>query len=74
MTEKNQTSEDNTGPDDLARGQRENSQIKQAYIYKDAGLTERHGYIPYWLLLVAVGLVIWGIYYLVSYWHSPGPT
>ena len=41
------------------------------YIYQDAGLTERHGYVPYWLKLVTVGLVIWGAYYLWAYWSPP---
>ena len=46
-------------------------QAKQTYIYKDAGLMERHGFIPRWLLAVALVLVIWGGYYLVAYWQSP---
>jgi hypothetical protein len=45
---------------------------KQTFIYKDAGLTERHGYIPRWLWVVVVVLVIWGVYYLTTYWESPG--
>ena len=44
---------------------------KEAYVYKDAGLTEHHGFIPRWLLAVVVVLVIWGIYYLVAYWKAP---
>lgn len=43
------------------------------FIYKDAGIYEKHGYIPLWLLAVAVVLLIWGVYYLVVYW-SPPPT
>jgi hypothetical protein len=45
---------------------------KQTFVYKDAGLTECHGYIPRWLWVVVVVLVIWGGYYLITYWESPG--
>ncbi|ALP53267.1 hypothetical protein Tel_08925 [Candidatus Tenderia electrophaga] len=48
------------------------TEAKQAYIYKDSGLVENHGYVPRWLILVAVGLLIWGAYYLYAYWQSPG--
>jgi hypothetical protein len=39
--------------------------------YQDADLLERHGYVPYWLKLVTIGLVIWGVYYLWAYWGPP---
>ncbi|MEJ2652747.1 MAG: hypothetical protein P8173_13365 [Gammaproteobacteria bacterium] len=39
--------------------------------YHDADLLERHGYVPYWLKLVTVGLVIWGAYYMWAYWFPP---
>ena len=41
------------------------------YHYKDAGISEHHGRIPVWLVLVAVGLIVWGIYYTVRYWSAP---
>jgi hypothetical protein len=41
------------------------------YTYKTAGITERAGYVPRWLWLVAAGLVVWGIYYLITYWQAP---
>jgi hypothetical protein len=41
------------------------------YVYHDAGLVERHGYVPYWLKLVAVVLIIWSVYYLLAYWTPP---
>jgi hypothetical protein len=41
------------------------------FLYQDAGLTERHGYVPYWLKLVTIGLVVWGAYYLWAYWAPP---
>lgn len=43
----------------------------EEFIYKDAGIRERHGYIPLWLWLVAAALVAWGIYYTVYFWSPP---
>jgi len=43
----------------------------KVFLYQDAELMERHGYVPYWLKLVTVGLVIWGLYYLFAYWSPP---
>ena len=40
----------------------------EEYLYQSAGIQERKGYIPAWLILVAVGLTLWGGYYLVQYW------
>jgi hypothetical protein len=61
--------------EDLADDQRiddkhKQEKPKQTFIYKDAGLTERHGDVPRWLWV----LVIWGVYYLTTYWESPGAT
>ncbi len=41
------------------------------YIYESAGIAERDGHIPVWLWAVVVTLLIWGIYYLVTYWNAP---
>jgi len=41
---------------------------EEPYIYKQAGIRERHGHIPIWLALVALGLIGWGVYYTVRYW------
>lgn len=41
------------------------------YTYESAGIAERKGSVPIWLWIVAVSLLIWGIYYLVTYWNSP---
>ncbi len=41
------------------------------FYYQDSGILERHGKIPLWLLGVVVVLLIWGIYYLVTYWKPP---
>jgi hypothetical protein len=42
----------------------------EAYTYKDSGIRERHGTVPFWLQLVAYGLIIWGIYYGIQYWNA----
>ncbi len=48
---------------------------RPVYMYASAGVTERTGGVPVWLWLVAISLLIWGIYYLVTYWNAPaGPV
>jgi hypothetical protein len=41
-----------------------------AYLYRHAGIREREGRIPFWLLLVVVSLIIWSVYYTVKYWSD----
>lgn len=41
------------------------------YTYESAGIAERKGNVPIWLWIVAVSLLIWGIYYLITYWNAP---
>lgn len=41
------------------------------YTYETAGITEREGSVPIWLWIVVVSLLIWGSYYLVTYWNAP---
>jgi hypothetical protein len=41
------------------------------YTYESAGIAEREGNVPIWLWIVVVSLLIWGIYYLVTYWNAP---
>ncbi|MDD2701342.1 MAG: hypothetical protein PHH36_08905 [Sideroxydans sp.] len=43
------------------------------YSYQTAGISENEGYVPLWLWLVVVTLLIWGIYYLLAYWDAPAP-
>ncbi|HUJ79886.1 MAG TPA: hypothetical protein VLY45_06190 [Nitrospiria bacterium] len=38
------------------------------YLYEASGIRERHGYIPVWLALVSIGLLAWGVYYMIRYW------
>ncbi len=39
--------------------------------YESAGITEREGNVPIWLWIVVVSLLLWGLYYLVTYWNGP---
>ncbi len=48
-------------------GQQE-SKANPVFYYKDSGILERHGKVPFWLILVLIALVIWSIYYLIAYW------
>lgn len=41
------------------------------YRYRDSGIVERHGRIPLWLAVVAVSLIVWGIYYTIRFWSAP---
>jgi hypothetical protein len=41
------------------------------YFYASAGIAEHEGYVPTWLSLVVVSLLIWGLYYLITYWNAP---
>jgi hypothetical protein len=43
------------------------------YTYESAGIAEREGSVPFWLWIVVVLLLVWGVYYLVAYWNPP-PT
>lgn len=41
------------------------------HVYRAAGIRERTGRVPWWLIGVCVGLFLWGGYYIVRYW-TPG--
>lgn len=43
----------------------------EVFLYKDSGIHENRGYIPFWLILVAIALVVWSIYYMVENWSPP---
>ena len=51
--------------------EKKREEAKKQYLYHDAGLFERHGYVPWWLQGVAVALIIWSIYYAIAYWTPP---
>ncbi len=42
------------------------------YWYQTAGVRERSGYIPLWLKMVAIGLLVWAVYYLQKFWTPNG--
>jgi hypothetical protein len=44
------------------------------YVYESAGIAERDGHVPVWLWVVVATLLIWGVYYLVTYWNVPLAT
>ncbi|MHB8482975.1 MAG: hypothetical protein ACYDBV_09670 [Nitrospiria bacterium] len=48
----------------------EEASNEKPYLYKEAGITERQGKIPLWLKLVAIGLIVWGVYYTITYWSA----
>ena len=50
--------------------QPESSETSPAYLYWHAGIRERDGSIPVWLMLVVIGLLIWSVYYTVRYWSA----
>ncbi len=43
----------------------------EVFLYKDSGIRERHGRIPPWLVAVAIALIVWSVYYVVTYWKPP---
>ncbi len=53
------------------QGSHEHGKGNQVFLYKDSGILERHGKVPFWLVLVLIALVIWSIYYLIAYWTPP---
>ncbi len=52
----------------LPEGAHDRGGHEEPYVYKQADIRERHGQIPIWLTLVALGLIAWGIYYTIRYW------
>lgn len=45
--------------------------VNFVYAYESAGITEREGSVPIWLWIVVFSLLVWGFYYLVTYWNAP---
>lgn len=41
---------------------------KDVYEYQDSGIIEGHAEIPKWLIAVFIALIIWGVYYTITYW------
>lgn len=56
----------------MTKRYRENSDSeieKKEYLYTSAGIREREGHIPGWLICLGVTILIWSTYYLFSYWN-----
>ncbi len=43
----------------------------ETFVYRDSGVHENRGYIPLWLKLVAIALLVWAVYYTIAYWGPP---
>ena len=41
------------------------------YLYQDSGIIEHPGRVPVWLYFVIIGLLVWGVYYLLEFWSQP---
>jgi len=37
------------------------------------GVESYEGIVPLWLIITYVILIVWGVYYLVTYWGGFGP-
>lgn len=63
---------DPTAADQTVSGKQQPAEASEAgsYLYEPAGIRERSGYIPLWLKLISLGLIVWGIYYTIRYWSS----
>jgi hypothetical protein len=46
----------------------------EVFVYRTSGIAERKGKVPIWLWMTALGLTIWGIYYLIVYWNAAPPA
>ena len=60
MTPHDQPDDSNTSPEK-----------PDSYLYRSAGITERLGHVPVWLIFVIIGLFAWGGYYLLEFWSPP---
>lgn len=65
-------SQDSMSPDrtTVSKPQAEAGGETDTYLHESAGIRERSGYIPTWIILVALGLLVWGIYYMIRFWSS----
>jgi hypothetical protein len=43
---------------------------QEEYLYRSAGIRERHGRIPLWLQVVVVALLVWSLYYMLEFWNA----
>ena len=43
----------------------------EKYAYRHSGIQERHGTMPIWLVVVAIVLACWGVFYTIQNWNPP---
>jgi hypothetical protein len=43
---------------------------EEVYLYHHSGIYERRGIVPLWLIGVAIGLLVWAVYYTITYWSA----
>lgn len=53
-----------------AFGNQPGSMEERPYRYRHAGIEEREGHIPLWLMLVVAGLLLWSVYYTIQFWSQ----
>ncbi len=50
-------------------GLEKDSHLHEDYEYA-SGIVERAGFVPLWLKVVYVSLIVWAIYYIIRYWSG----
>jgi hypothetical protein len=48
---------------------RENEHDHDIHTYEYSGIQERTGKVNTWLIVVYAALLIWGIWYLITFWN-----
>jgi hypothetical protein len=38
-------------------------------LYGSSGIYAPHVNVPWWLQIVLIGLIVWGIYYFIRFWN-----
>jgi hypothetical protein len=64
-------SDNEAGSVEITQPDSEHVPEHSVYTYESAGIAEREGSVPIWLWIVVVSLLIWGAYYLDTYWNAP---
>lgn len=48
---------------------KDNDHEHDIHTYEYSGIQERVGKVNAWLIFVYAALLIWGIWYLITFWH-----
>lgn len=62
---------DEASPESRNESRRDERAESASYHYATADIREREGSVPLWLKLVIIGLLIWAVYYMVTFWSPP---